>query len=221
MTGSSMQRNQHDSPLLRLPRELRNDIFEHVLASTTYEVSICWTKRYPNNALESSLKVRVPRWEQLPPDLSLLQVSRQVYAETFLLPFKLHTFYFNIRLRDIPDFLHRLTPAQRAAIKDVHVQIDAMPNQHWNNKNKIMDGGMGFLYLLPGVGKVHVELSTICRLLVKRGVLKAGFKDRLEEACAERGRQISVQYQSYQRRDWAVTTEDVAISPFRGGRTSD
>ncbi|KAH7399514.1 hypothetical protein BKA66DRAFT_565585 [Pyrenochaeta sp. MPI-SDFR-AT-0127] len=73
------RQNQRESPLLRLPPEIRNQIFEIVLGGRVFELEgpSCENP----NFVERSQHV-----------LALLAVCRQIYAETSLLPFKLNTF---------------------------------------------------------------------------------------------------------------------------------
>ncbi|KAF9736180.1 hypothetical protein PMIN06_003809 [Paraphaeosphaeria minitans] len=75
-----VQQNQLSSPLLQLPAEIRSTIYEYALGDEMFTVDL--TGRLFGN---SERKKRAY--------LALLQVSRQTYVETVLMPFKLNTFH--------------------------------------------------------------------------------------------------------------------------------
>lgn len=103
---NSMDRNARASPLLRLPAELRNRVYEYVLYKGTY-----WFNRERATTSKRPIEI-VPR---IANRLSLLRVCRQTYAETALLPFSLNTFC--VRARTVHDCLPiLLKPVQRHAI---------------------------------------------------------------------------------------------------------
>ncbi|RYN20526.1 hypothetical protein AA0112_g10711 [Alternaria arborescens] len=71
------ERNATSSPLFRLPAEIRNMVFNHVFQDERYCIGPgYWMEDYPS----------------LRRNLSLLLVSRQLYHETVLLPYKLAVF---------------------------------------------------------------------------------------------------------------------------------
>ncbi|KAF1936746.1 hypothetical protein EJ02DRAFT_459276 [Clathrospora elynae] len=108
--GSRQQittKNQRQSPLLRLPPELRNMIYEYVLSGLTFQMH--------------HIKVRQDRRA-----LAIVSVCRQTHADTCVLLYKLGTFSFD-RLSLHPDtklpclkhFLARRTLVQREAIQTI------------------------------------------------------------------------------------------------------
>ncbi|KAI4651713.1 uncharacterized protein J4E79_009194 [Alternaria viburni] len=100
-------RNQRESAFLRLPGEIRNQIYAYVFRDTTIPKF--------SQMFKADLERRLP----VPADLRLLTVSRQVYAETRLLPFKLYA--FQILPRGISTFINRLSNEQRDAITTFRV----------------------------------------------------------------------------------------------------
>ncbi|KAI4707661.1 hypothetical protein J4E89_007766 [Alternaria sp. Ai002NY15] len=95
-------RNQRESPFLRLPGEIRNQIYAYVFRDTMIPKF--------SQMFKADLERRLP----VPADLRLLTVSRQVHAETRLLPFKLYA--FQVLPQDISTFINKLSNVQRDAI---------------------------------------------------------------------------------------------------------
>jgi hypothetical protein len=75
------------SPLLRLPPELRLEIYTYILASPSPLSVICW-RRYTPFSLTTRLLHHPRRF------LALLSVCRLFYRETRLLPFRVNVFGF-------------------------------------------------------------------------------------------------------------------------------
>ena len=99
-----MRRNQTDSPLLNLPPELRNMIYSYTLSIGTWTIAPRAYAWINDDDLDTeAIKT-----------LSLLSACRQIYHDTFLLPFILNAFFF--RFANIPQFLAKLTARQRCAI---------------------------------------------------------------------------------------------------------
>jgi hypothetical protein len=76
---SAMQ-NQRDSPLLRMPPEIRNRIYDFALGGNTFVL------------LKDDDTEKIVNKTKSKNALALLAVSRQLYAETALLPFSLNVF---------------------------------------------------------------------------------------------------------------------------------
>jgi len=98
-------RNTAESPLLRLPGEIRNHIYEHVLGQRTYALwvySFKATYTHPN-------------------DLALLRVCRKVYDEAKLLPFSLNTFCFPHFFKSYHTLMLGLDAAERQVIHTVRI----------------------------------------------------------------------------------------------------
>lgn len=85
LTINSTIENQRTSPLLRLPAELRNKIYEYALSG---DVRVC----FPGTCDECWQKIHEPPPRHFGGCISLLQTCRQAYTEAKLLPFTLDTF---------------------------------------------------------------------------------------------------------------------------------
>ncbi|OWY42208.1 hypothetical protein AALT_g11440 [Alternaria alternata] len=81
------KRTAIESPLLRLPPEIRNGIYAYVFGNKRYRL---WPKIRPGG---SPVVVKPDQTEYRHPNLPL--VCRQLYHETRLLPYKLGTFSFD------------------------------------------------------------------------------------------------------------------------------
>ncbi|KAF2831205.1 hypothetical protein CC86DRAFT_269165, partial [Ophiobolus disseminans] len=107
---SSTERNDHDSPLLRLPGELRNRVYEFVLHQNP--------RRYLRSFQTSSM------WHQGPNlrNLSILSVCKKTHHDTALLPFALNTFRCDA-LHVFEGMLSTMTMTQRQAITSLHLMF--------------------------------------------------------------------------------------------------
>jgi len=106
MEASISPRVKCGSPLLRLPAELRLQIYEHVIGSRTVHVRMHWTGKCPSgfkyscleetkHLLESHDTKIVANAVPFGPDLhGLVHTCRQVHKETVCLPFKAYTWAF-------------------------------------------------------------------------------------------------------------------------------
>ncbi|KAI4701714.1 hypothetical protein J4E81_003454 [Alternaria sp. BMP 2799] len=95
--------NATTSPLLVLPAELRNMIFEYAMYHETINLHLKYNGR-------TGLAMRTPEPRHSEP---LLFVSRQITSEVALLPYKLNVFSINFhRYADLGDFLNQRTPDQ-------------------------------------------------------------------------------------------------------------
>jgi hypothetical protein len=123
--------NQRNSPLLRLPGELRNQIYEYVIGGLTIDslTKYARTRRgvHPREAPGAPVlgqRIIVSKLVDRTPDcsshtvvsqaLGFLTVCRRVFSEAHLMPFTLST--LAIRPVDLEPFLDELTAAQRNAI---------------------------------------------------------------------------------------------------------
>ncbi|KAI2477060.1 hypothetical protein Ptr902_11602 [Pyrenophora tritici-repentis] len=93
--------NQTQSPFLRLPSELRNQIFDHVFVLPLVCIDVCFYGK---------TRAAIP-----PHSLSLLLTYPQLYHETAVLPYKSLMFSF-CEPFDFSGFLEQRTQAQIAAI---------------------------------------------------------------------------------------------------------
>jgi len=105
----STQRNQERSPLLRLPPEIRIRIFEYVFSRIAVAImSHKYTTRSPIRICGAGQHF-----------LALLQVSRQTYADTALLPFSTCQFQPHNKMTGFNTWVKARLPVQVAAIRFV------------------------------------------------------------------------------------------------------
>jgi len=114
-------RNQRESPLLRLPAELRNQIYVYVLGG--HEIR---TESRPHGYnMSSHPPIQLSShnkddWNRPHHFLALTATSRQLRSETTWLPFKLNTFRAHHN-RGFKHFLWTLTFQQRDAIRTIRL----------------------------------------------------------------------------------------------------
>ncbi|KAI4631575.1 uncharacterized protein J4E87_002280 [Alternaria ethzedia] len=121
--------NRQRSPLLRLPAELRNKIYEYALGGMELRISY----RNRELGLVAAMFYNTPvLFTSLHRLVGLTLVSRQLYAETKILPFELCTmlalrFTFN-------DLIERLNITQRQAISTIRAHYrDACNGTAWED----------------------------------------------------------------------------------------
>jgi hypothetical protein len=107
---SSAERNAGESPLLRLPAEIRNYIWTYVLATEQIVVSLG----------EEASACAPP---EPAPDFAFLSSCRQAYAEAALLPLILAYFQFQ-EPNDMISLLAELSSGQGNAIRDIILYCD-------------------------------------------------------------------------------------------------
>ncbi|KAF2030008.1 hypothetical protein EK21DRAFT_66407 [Setomelanomma holmii] len=111
--------NNQNSPLLRLPPELRNKIWRYVLGGNVLRWTLVSSSRY-------SLKYRMaPPPGQIILGLDLLRTCRQIYAETALLPYQLNTFACT-EYAGIKGELQYLQPFQRSHIAKLQLEASSI-----------------------------------------------------------------------------------------------
>jgi hypothetical protein len=123
----SSVRNQQESPLLRLPAEIRNAICELVLGGLRLHV-ICVPPRWARSCHVAARDENTQSgFKELHKLTALTLVCRQLYAETNILPFKLNSVYI------FSDTFHHLATAlsdqQRNAISTIRIYfyVDRLP----------------------------------------------------------------------------------------------
>ncbi|KAH4026227.1 hypothetical protein HBI24_158760 [Parastagonospora nodorum] len=118
-------RNQEESPLLRLPAELRNQIWEYVFTGSEF-----WVKRF-RSFFESHMCCP-PH-----PTMGVLYTCRQMYQETALLPAQLSVFAIGLPERSIEELndlsykvphpfqmvTDRMTEQQVGAVRVVYINL--------------------------------------------------------------------------------------------------
>jgi hypothetical protein len=153
---SSTQRNATDSPLLRLPGEIRNSIYSYVFGYDTHEFARPFqgTQCLPRLVLSSG-------W----PHLDILSVCRQTQRETALLPFELST--FELELPNLNLLRGRISDVQRCAITSLCLWV--APDEA---SRGIMSGleseGIELCHFLPALESVTVQFKR--RTIYQRSV---------------------------------------------------
>lgn len=112
-----MRRNM-ESPLLNLPAELRNKIYNLAIGGGHIQIPNHHTVQEDDFIFELQMHGKHPVGGNL---TALSAVCHQLYTETALLPFSLHTFCGY--KPDVVDFLRTLTDTQRAGIKVLRIQV--------------------------------------------------------------------------------------------------
>lgn len=123
--------NAVDSPLLRLPAELRNIIFAHVYAGTVYtfdETTKTTARTQPD--FMGWVRLLDPKRR-----VGLSLVCRQTHNETILLPYELGTFCFLPLLQEGLDGLRML---ERFLERRSTAQIDAMCNVRFTGWSRVL-----------------------------------------------------------------------------------
>lgn len=104
--GYRAQQNQRDSPLLRLPAEIRNIIFAYALGGHVFDTLRIIAHHYGT---------AVAKEQKLSP---LLAVCRQIYSETALLLYSLNTFSAT-RAVYVNEWVNRLGPSRLQAVSKI------------------------------------------------------------------------------------------------------
>jgi hypothetical protein len=110
--------NQRQSPLLRLPAELRNRIYEYTLGGNTILINPWFGKpRFRITVCDET------SWEHPGCLVALTAVCRQIHAEARFVPFELNCFHSHAEYASSAFWVH-LTPDQKNHIRSVILKID-------------------------------------------------------------------------------------------------
>ncbi len=136
-----LQKDPEPFPLLRLPLEIRQQIYGKVLKGTSPEIVV---KSYNiedclNHSIDTLYGNRAsPHWKKNPfstfdntnphiygKDITtgLLLVSKSIYAETVSILYHSRTFDFGIEVFGIVPFLHKMTPLARRCVQNIHMEL--------------------------------------------------------------------------------------------------
>ncbi|KAJ8110971.1 hypothetical protein OPT61_g6313 [Boeremia exigua] len=113
--GRMSFKSNSESPLLRLPPEIRNNIWEYVLGGKILDVVFLSSRK--GRYLEE--KTAISPLSLPESSHALLQVCRQLYKETALLPFSTNSFRFESN--QAFDWIRHLLKVQQGLIKNVHI----------------------------------------------------------------------------------------------------
>jgi len=165
MAMPSVKTNQ-DSPLLRLPGELRTRIWEYVLGG--FELR----SMFPDHSQPRKPRRMIPPFAERSNGTQLLRTCRQIYTETALLPYKTNTFIFET-YTPVKYDLKRMKAFQRAHIEKIQFDVDCQAGD--TDPYKLMFAlGEDNLEVLPGLKHVHV-VAFCCH-----GRYGPGFSDKMK-----------------------------------------
>lgn len=124
MTARRTLHNQNNSPLLKLPAELRNKIYHYVFSGHVISISQrYWAAKHTCVYLKEDCLNKEARSQA--EFLALTATCRQIHHETYLFPFALSELrlnaYLNLDFRVIQIFLDSLSAEKRAAITKLSV----------------------------------------------------------------------------------------------------
>ena len=143
-----LQTNPKAFPLLRLPLEIRQQIYDEVLSGTNRKIVVksfdvsAFKDDYPNRDVETFYGNRAsPHWKNpastfecaLPSffgkDITtgLLLVSKSIYAETIPILYNSRVFDFGVDVFGIIPFLRKMTPLARESVHNIHMELYALP----------------------------------------------------------------------------------------------
>jgi hypothetical protein len=140
------------SSFLRLPAELRNQIYTYVIGGETFDI-YCWRRYTPYGFATRILRKRRAF-------LALLAVCRQLYSETRLLPFRLNAFRFKSQ-DAFHSWLDKFALDQREAIQNVSLVTwmarHMVEGEGWRSKplHEVLP-----VFRLPGLSKVEIEVRS-------------------------------------------------------------
>ncbi|KAH5507558.1 hypothetical protein HBI29_122440 [Parastagonospora nodorum] len=150
-------RNDLESPLLRLPGELRNRIYEYALNIGTFHFTArSESSRKPR---PNFFGLRTPK----PHALALLCVCRRIYPEisSFQIPFAVNTHAFSLFYRLSAYYVH-LTPEQLSWITSVDVEVKLRAAHGMKCIDGWKDRGVESLHdVMPGVRRVHIRFNRV------------------------------------------------------------
>jgi hypothetical protein len=139
----SAARNQQQSPLLRLPGEIRNRIYEYALGGVILYVYRPSKSPKPYHLLVRQAGSSLSSASSTGPShtFSLTRVSRQIHAETQHLPVPLTHFRVRGGAGSFNAFLDRLSDSQRSAITTIQIaSLEAYRAAHlWWHVEQIRD----------------------------------------------------------------------------------
>jgi hypothetical protein len=156
LTPGSTARNRVQSPLLRLPGEIRNQIYGHAFAGKM--ISLAYRGSFYLYDAESEKRETYTLNELV----GATTTCHQVRSETTVLPFRYNEFE-SLR-QALPKFLSKLQKEQRNAMVSVKVHIGALddhPDDVIDHPDHIIDDlvwAMG-LHTMRGLKRLRIELA--------------------------------------------------------------
>jgi|SRR5690242_15674709 len=142
--------------LLRLPAEVRNRIWEYALGGKIFDVIFIQTCR--GRYVEEKTLIAP---ETFPENAhALLQVCRQIYGETALVPFSYNAFRFS--REGAFDWARHLLPVQQMVIREVHIlthQAERMVGRMQFNGHKSYMPDAFPIDVFPKIKKVVIKVG--------------------------------------------------------------
>lgn len=148
-----MAERNAQSPLLRLPPEIRNNIYSLVLSGAIIHPDPHYVEEDQSANIYQVARSISSGGHPSPQRFDLLRVCRQIYIETAALPYHLSTFRFlssielKIRLRYVPV---RICEAIRFVELGRHRMINGLEIDRWAES----------ILMLPNLEHFHVNLCT-------------------------------------------------------------
>ncbi|KAH4311371.1 hypothetical protein HBH64_059160 [Parastagonospora nodorum] len=154
----------HLTPFLRLPSELRNTIYNLVLGNWEFRLRITPAPYEFSCRLKGS---NISGWHaQTRPGFALLKVCRQINAETRLLPAQLSGFFIDAWRSSLLPVLHQILPVHLiGAIRHMRFMLMAGHDEAYMIEavESIMEGLRGFKGLRRLDIKFRVGASLECK----------------------------------------------------------
>jgi hypothetical protein len=168
-------RNANRSPLLRLPRELRNLIFDFLFNGLTIQVL---------HGLKTLPVYRSGTWARQPfyvhNLVEITTVCRQIRAETSLLPFQRSEFFFS-SWKSLAHMARKLTSQQQEAVRTARMSIVAPFDRH-----KVEDAGLRFF---TGLDRFTISMLPDAYLRSSMELVQSGYREGIRRAV---GRDVEV-----------------------------
>jgi hypothetical protein len=151
-----MELSNQSSAFLRLPAEVRNQIYAYILSGEAFSIH-CWRRYAP-----FGIATRILRKQKN--FLALLAVCHQIHAETRLLPFQLNAFRFKSQ-DAFKSWLDKFGRDQKEAIQEVHIVTwmarHMVEGESWMSKSLDAVFPVDSLF---GLRRVEVEVRTNGRM---------------------------------------------------------
>ncbi|KAH7076571.1 hypothetical protein BKA63DRAFT_468329 [Paraphoma chrysanthemicola] len=112
--------NAASSPLLRLPAEIRNEIYAHVL--TLPGGITAWNYDYIHEKVSMNMSSSIYELRKQPDYFAMLRTCHQIQSEAHLLPLTLNFLDF-VSHKSVTDWVGATNPTQRAAVSRVRIFV--------------------------------------------------------------------------------------------------
>ncbi|KAF2874983.1 hypothetical protein BDV95DRAFT_603756 [Massariosphaeria phaeospora] len=148
------KRNSIGSPLLRLPGEIRNRIWELATGGEGIEI---WEDGQDYENGPKKCRVRRVRQQYRQSGYAVFRLSeicRQIQQETTVMPYALNTFTFSVLnflggLRGFFDWAYQLSPAQRNAVASIQPHCHAV-YEYMEDKTPTLKSAF------PSLGRIYI-----------------------------------------------------------------